>query len=126
KNYTVSDAMTFAKNSITTIAKTPVTVTNAVLSTKDEGKYGKPADEAKEGETVSVYAVGAGTISAVGENEKIGKFIKINHGDEAESIYGNCASIYVKELDRVKKGQVIATFKKEGDTEFYYSFRNLD
>ena len=96
------------------------------MSTKDEGKYGKPADEAKEGETVSVYAVGAGTISAVGENEKIGKFIKINHGDEAESIYGNCASIYVKELDRVKKGQVIATFKKEGDTEFYYSFRNLD
>lgn len=126
KNYTVSDAMTFAKNSIATIAKTPVTVTNAVLSTKEEGKYGKPADEAKEGETVSVYAVGAGTISAVGENEKIGKFIKINHGDEAESIYGNCTSIYVKELDRVKKGQVIATFKKEPDTEFYYSFRNLD
>lgn len=126
KNYTVTDVMAAAKTSISAIAKAPVTVTNAVLSTKNSGKYGQPIDEVEEGQSVSVYAVGAGSVTSVGENEKIGKFVKINHADEAESVYGNCQSIRVKELERVKKGQIIASFKKEGDREFYYSFRNLD
>lgn len=126
KNYSVQDVMAIAKKSAMAVVKAPVTVTNAVLSTNEDGSYGKPIDEAKDGETVSVYAVGGGTVSAVGENEKIGKFIKITHGEEAESIYGNCTKIHVKEMERVKKGQVIATFKKEANKEFYYSFSNLN
>ena len=64
-------------------------------------------------------------VSAVGENEKIGKFVKITHGEEAESIYGNCRAIQVKELERVKKGQTIATFEKTADNEFYYELSSL-
>ena len=73
-----------------------------------------------------MHAVAAGTVSAVGENEKIGKFIKILHGEDAESIYGNCEEIHVKELERVKKGQAIGTFKKEKNTEFYYRLSELN
>lgn len=126
KNYTVGDVMVFAKNSAAAVVRAPVTVTNAILSSQENSRYGVPVDNAKDGETVSVYAVEAGTVSSVGENEKIGKFIKITHGDEAESLYGNCTKIYVKEMDRVKKGQVIASFKKEKDVDLYYSLTQLE
>ena len=126
KNYTVSDVLTFARDSAKAVAKAPVAVTNAVLSAEEGSRYGEPIDDVKNGETVTVHAVAAGTVSAVGENEKIGKFIKILHGEDAESIYGNCETIHVKELERVKKGQAIGTFKKEKNTEFYYRLSELN
>lgn len=126
KNYTADDVMTFAKYTAKTAVRAPVTVTNALLSAGQGSRYTDPVDEnIKAGETVSVYAAEAGTVSAVGENEKIGKFIKVTHGDDAESVYGNCTEIYVKELERVKRGQIIASFKKEKDTDFYYSLTHL-
>lgn len=125
KNYTTGDVMVFAKNSVQTLARTPAAVTNAILSSKESSEYDAPIDEAQEGQTVSVYAVEAGTVSAVGENDKIGNFVKILHGDEAESIYGNCSEIYVKEMQRVKKGQIIASFTKKDDLEFYHSVKKL-
>ena len=125
QNYTTADVMVFAKNSVKAAVQAPAAVTNAILSAS-EPKYGEPVDDSvKEGQTVCVYAVEAGTVSAVGENEKIGKFLKITHGEESESIYGNCAKIHVKELERVKKGQIIASFKKEGGREFYYALKEL-
>lgn len=125
KNYTAQDVMAAAKKSVKAIASAPATLTNAVLSTSKESKYGKPVDQSKKGSTVSVYAVAAGSVSAVGENDKIGKFIKICHGDEAESIYGNCAKVFVKDMEKVKKGQIIATFHNDGIKEFYYSLSKL-
>ncbi|MCB6994369.1 M23 family metallopeptidase [bacterium 210820-DFI.6.37] len=121
QNYTVGDGLAAAKTGVQTIAGAPAAMTGAILTAKEKMKFGKPIDDVKDGETVSVYAVGAGTVTSVGENDKIGKFIKITHGDEAVSIYGNCETIQVKELDRVKKGQAIATFKKEEGHDFYYS-----
>lgn len=126
KNYTAEDVAAFAKRSVKAAVKAPASVTNAILSANGQREYGEPVDEKiREGETVSVYAVEAGTVSAVGENDKIGKFLKITHGDEAESVYGNCTKIHVKELERVKKGQVIASFKKEGNAELYYALKEL-
>lgn len=125
KNYTTGDVMVFAKNSVQAIAQAPAAVTNAIISSREASEYGDPIDEVKEGQTVSVYAVEAGTVSAVGENDKIGNFVKILHGDEAESVYGNCSKIYVKEMQRVKKGQIIASFTKQGELEFYHSVKKL-
>lgn len=117
--------MVFAKNSVQAIAQAPAAVTNAIISSREALEYSDPIDEAKEGQTVSVYAVEAGTVSAVGENDKIGNFVKILHGDEAESVYGNCSKVYVKEMQRVKKGQIIASFTKQGELEFYHSVKKL-
>lgn len=123
QNYTVGDVMAAAKTGVQTAAHAPTAVTSAILEAKEETKYGTPIDEVKDGETVSVYAAGAGTVTSVGANDQIGNFIKITHGDGAVSVYGNCETIHVKELDRVKKGQAIATFKKEQGKDFYYSLR---
>ncbi len=123
KHYTIGDIIDFTKDSAAAVIKAPVSLTNRIISVHEEDSYGAPVNRAKEGETVSVYAAQAGTVSEVGENSKFGKFIKIIHGDDAESVYGNCKQIYVKETDRVKKGQMIASFRKENNIEFYYSLK---
>lgn len=122
RNYSGSEVLTMARTGITSVAKAPATITNAVLSTNKANRYGQPIDQAEKGEVVPVYAVAAGTVTSVGENDQIGKFVKISHGDETASLYGNCRVVYAKELERIKKGQIIATYENDGKTEFYYSF----
>lgn len=121
KDYTVEDAKTFTKK----ITNVPVSLTKSVLSKAETPQYGKPIDRTAKGETAMVYAVEDGRVAAAGENQKIGKFIKLVHGEYSESVYGNCEKFYVKELEEVKKGQIIAAFKNDGKTEFYYSLSKL-
>ncbi|MEG0829084.1 MAG: M23 family metallopeptidase [Anaerovoracaceae bacterium] len=122
KHYSVEEIMTNGSKAVKTIIVTPVTMTNNIISANKENKYGYPMDQVKEGSSGSVYAVGGGTVSVVGENQQIGKFVKVEHGEEAESIYGNLDNIQVKDLDKVKKGDIIGTFKNTGEKDFYYSF----
>ena len=65
-------------------------------------------------------------MTAVGENEEIGKYIKITHGDSGESLYGNLKSVNVTVPGRVKKGDIIGVYEKSEDKEFYYSFREFE
>ena len=83
--------------------------------------YGEPIDQKYEGGQTPVYAVAGGQVTAVGENEEIGKYIKIVHGDESESLYGNLKSTRVKVPFNVKKGQIIGIYEDTKDKEFYYS-----
>lgn len=121
KQYTVEDVMAFAKKA----ASAPAALSNAMISASDQPKYGKPVDLPEKGEVAMIYAVEDGTVSAVGENHKIGKFIKITHGKYSESVYGNCEKIQVQEMEEVRKGQIIASFYNDGTTEFYYSLSKL-
>ena len=91
-----------------------------------KSRYGEPIDDEFEGDTTSVYAVGGGEVASVGENEEIGKYVRIIHGDSAESLYGNLKSVEVSVPARVKKGQIIGVYEKDEKREFYYSFRELD
>lgn len=123
QNYTVQDAITAARKGIEVAARAPAAVTNTIKTAAEKREYADPIDDdITDGETVSVHAAGEGTVISTGENDKIGKFIKISHQDGSESIYGNCETVYVKELDHVKKGQTIAAFHKEPGLEFYYFF----
>ena len=62
---------------------------------------------------------------AVGENEEIGKYIKIKHGDQAESLYGNLSEVHAIASANVKKGQIIGIYDKTEGKEFYYSFQEF-
>ena len=85
--------------------------------------YGEPIDEEYEGDETPVYAVGAGKVISVGENEEIGKYIKIIHGDRSESLYGNLLYVKVNSPSNVKKGQIIGIYSKSKGEQFYYSFK---
>lgn len=87
--------------------------------------YGKPIDKEYAGDETLVYAVGGGRVTAVGENEEIGKYIRITHGDKAESLYGNLKNVKVDKMSNVKKGEIIGIYSKKSGKEFYYSFKEF-
>jgi len=87
--------------------------------------YGEPIDEVYEGEQTPVYAVAGGQVTASGENEEIGKYVKIVHGDGSESLYGNLKSVSVSVPANVRKGQIIGIYEDIKDKEFYYSLKEF-
>ena len=87
---------------------------------------GEPIDEKRHGKQSSVYAVDSGQVVATGEDETIGKYVRISHGKEGESLYGNLEKILVKVPVKVKKGQIIGTYNNSSKKEFYYSFNVVE
>jgi len=88
--------------------------------------YGKPIDESFEGDKTPVYAIAGGRVIAVGENEEIGKYVKIVHADQSESLYGNLEKVNVSVPANVKKGQIVGIYNKAKAEEFYYSLNEKD
>ncbi|HZJ82774.1 MAG TPA: M23 family metallopeptidase [Clostridia bacterium] len=56
-----------------------------------------------------IYAVAQGTVMNIEENDKDGKALKINHGDDIISQYKGCSTILVHIGDQVTKGEGIGT-----------------
>jgi len=141
RDYTVSEIIDSAKNIALKAKDVPESIASAFQRSESKLAFSPPADEAAIistfGETSSypgseengfergmkfqsenelqVYAVGGGIVSEIGESSQYGKFIKIVHGDNLVSIYGGCSSIYVESLEKVKKGQIIASVRPENN-----------
>ncbi len=125
-SYTVEDVKDAAVKSKDMAASVTARVEETISAVAGKNRYGEPIDEEFEGDTTSVYAVGGGEVASVGENEEIGKYVRIIHGNSAESLYGNLKSVEVAVPAKVKKGQIIGVYQRDEDREFYYSFRELD
>lgn len=109
------------KNSESRLAFSPPTDIDAVISTFGEksGYFDKAESGFERGmkfssdEELQVYSVSGGTIAEVGESLQYGNYIKILHGDNTSSIYGGCTQVYVEPLQKVMKGQQIASISPE-------------
>lgn len=124
-SYTADDLKTFAGKTNEVFSSLTGKATEAVDVMTGKPVYGEPIDEEYEGNETVVYAVGGGKVTAVGENEEIGKYVKIVHGDQAESLYGNLKSVQVSTPVQVKKGQIIGVYEKIEGKDFYYSFKEF-
>lgn len=125
-NYTADDAMGALKKGAVAVAAVPDKFEDAVSAVTGKPIYGEPIDDKYSGNRASVFAVENGEVTALGENETIGKYIRITHGDDGESLYGNLASTFVEVPERVKRGQIIGTYEKSEEKEFYYSFKEFN
>ena len=98
------------------LAFSPPTDADALISTfgggQDQSEQGIEFQSEKE---LQVFAVGGGVVSEIGVNDQYGKYIKIVHGDDIVSLYGGCSQIYVKSLEKVKKGQLVASVSPESN-----------
>lgn len=61
-----------------------------------------------------IYAALDGTVIASVEDEEIGYYVKIDHGNGVVTAYGHCSKLIAKEGDKVKKGDVIALVGSTG------------
>lgn len=121
-HYTAEDIKAVIKGGRESTAVIAGKVTDAVNVITGKPLYGEPIDEKEAGDRQNVHAVAGGQVTAVGENEEIGKYIKITHGAQGESLYGNLKTVSVQAPANVKKGQIIGTFTKKDGKDFYYSF----
>lgn len=107
----------------TKLAFSPPADENAIISTFGEktGFFENEQNGFERGlkfqsdKELQVYSVGGGIVSEIGESSSYGKYIKIVHGDDIVSIYGGCSQIYVESLEKVKKGQLIASISPENN-----------
>lgn len=141
RDYTASEMVQSAKNLVAKAKEVPQSVAAAFQRSESKLAFSPPADEqaiiSTFGEKTSylgteqsgfergmkfqsekelqVYSVGGGIVSEIGESSQYGKYIKIVHGNDIVSIYGGCTKIYVKSLEKVKKGQLIASVSPENN-----------
>lgn len=125
-NYTAGDIKKAGEKFAESAAAFPEKAESVINIIAGKSLYAEPIDEIYKDGKAMVYAVAAGQVCAVGENEEIGKYIKIIHGGDGESLYGNLDEIYIKVPSKVKKGQIIGMFKNSGNKEFYYSFKEFN
>lgn len=125
-DYSVEDVKRTLSSCADFVSAMPEKVTNVINIVKGTPEVGDPIDPAYVAGQTDVYAVLGGDVTSSGENEEIGKYIRITHGSIGESLYGNLKSVEVEVPSRVKKGQKIATFEQKEDKEFYYSFNEFN
>lgn len=106
----------------------PPTDEEAVLSTFGEkkGYLGSETNGFERGMKFSsehelqVYAVAGGTVSEIQDKNPNKMNIQLTHGNEINSRYEGCTQVYVEPLQKVKKGQLIASI--EPNIENYLAF----
>ena len=125
-SYTLEDVKEAAHKGAVFASALPGKVSGAIAVMTGKMTLGDPIDEDYENGRAAVYAAAGGEVTSAGENEEIGKYIRITHGSMGESLYGNLESVYVKVPERVRKGQVIGMYEKKEDKDFYFSFKEYD
>jgi murein DD-endopeptidase MepM/ murein hydrolase activator NlpD len=62
----------------------------------------------------SIFAAMDGRVSSIGRNSKLGNYVKIDHGNGVETIYGHNSANLVATNDIVRRGQIIARVGSTG------------
>lgn len=145
-DYTASELVASAKETVAKIKEVPGSITASFKTSGKRLAFSPPTDEAAVVSTygeksnyfgkeesgfergmkfsseteLQVYAVGGGTVAEISQSSQYGQYIKMTHGNNINSIYGGCTKIYVKPLEKVKKGQLIASISPENNG--YLSF----
>jgi len=141
RDYKAADIFQSAKDIAAKVKEVPESIAAAFQRSESKLAFSPPADEAaiistfgeKTGyfeneengfergmkfqtdKELQVFSVGGGIVSEIGESNHYGKYIKVVHGNDIVSIYGGCSQIYVESLEKVKKGQLIASINPENN-----------
>lgn len=55
-----------------------------------------------------------GEVAEVGENDLLGKFVRLSHGDGIEILYGHCSEVVARQGDAIKAGEQVALVGSTG------------
>ncbi|WP_027398609.1 M23 family metallopeptidase [Anaerovorax odorimutans] len=146
KDYNTSEIVATTKGLADKVKGLPVSITAAFNKGEEKLAFSPPTDGAQvistfgekstyfggensgfsrgmtfaSDEDLQIFSVSGGTVEEVSESSDYGKYIKIKHENGISSIYGGCTQIYVKPLDKVKKGQLIAYISKSDNGQLKF------
>lgn len=122
KDYSPQDLEETAKAVFSYTKEMPANITEAIRESENKMAFVPPADGAKtvavfhsgggsftSEEEIQVYAAAGGTVTEIREDAAEGAVIYISHGNDRSTVYKGCGDVYVKPLERVKKGQMIGS-----------------
>lgn len=125
KDYSNMELIDSAKSVFSQMGSLPASVETAIEEGRKKLDFIQPSDEEALAMTfggdvgyegmkyssekeLQVYASSGGTVIGV-EGAAGGRRIRISHGGELETQYAGCTRVYVKPLEKVRKGQLIAS-----------------
>lgn len=125
KDYSNMEMIDSAKSVFSHLRGFPETVETAIAEGRRQMNFIEPSNEENlamtfggesgyEGlkysseEELQVHASSGGTVLSV-EGEAGNQRVRISHGGEVETQYAGCSNVYVKPLEKVRKGQLIAS-----------------
>ena len=146
KDITSSELVATVKNAAVKIKEVPAYIAESFHAGEEKLAFAPPTDEAavvstfgekstyfgneKSGfsrgmtfasdKEMQVHSIGGGTVVDVSTSSLYGKYIKVEHDNGITSIYGGCTNIYVKPLDKVKKGAIIASVEPSDDSKLTF------
>lgn len=113
-------------NSGNKLAFSPPVNADGIIAAFSEGNSFERGMVFRAEQELQIYSVGGGIITEISESNKYGKYIRIIHGDDFASVYGGCTQIYVEPLEKVKKGQLIASIKPENNGHLSFELWRKD
>ncbi|MCM8797290.1 MAG: M23 family metallopeptidase [Candidatus Omnitrophica bacterium] len=66
-----------------------------------------------------VLAARSGKVVAATQSKGMGKYVIIKHADNMVTVYGHLSSLFVKNNDFVRQGQIIGRVGKTGNANFH-------
>lgn len=73
-------------------------------------------------EKAEVLAALGGRVIETGNKDTYGLYLKIDHGNGWQTVYGHCSEILVKAGDKVEQGDIVAGVKFAGTAESHLHF----
>lgn len=152
KHYTVAEIFQSSREILAKTKSIPKSITAAFQSSESKLAFSPPTDaeavittfgektgyfesesfgfergmKFQSNEELQVFSIGGGIVSEIGESRQYGKYIRIIHGDDIVSIYGGCTQTYVEPLEKVKKGQIIASISPENNGHLSFELWHKD
>ncbi len=136
-NYTGADIGKGIKSSFGKLKDGTITMVAAIHDNSRSTEFSEPTDgigsldasvgsgkviryEAKE--ELQVYAAAGGTVVEIVDSDD-GKCIRISHGNELYSTYKGCSRVYIKALEKVRRGQIIGTVYAGDENNLTFEIR---
>lgn len=123
KHYTVEKINDKKDDILSKIVNVPDALNTLILAANEVSYYNYPIDESSEEEIVDIRAVAGGEVIYAGIHKDLGVCIRIKHQDKI-STYGNLNTINVITGERVNKSEIIGTYSKTSNQEFYYQLED--
>lgn len=123
KHYTVEKINDEKDTILSKIVNAPDALNTLIMAANEVSYYNYPIDESNQGNVVNIRAAAGGEVIYAGIHKDLGVCIRIKHQDKI-STYGNLNTINVITGERVNKSQIIGTYSKTSNKEFYYQLED--
>lgn len=122
ENYTLAELLQIGEEAATAVVSAPARISEMIVAANEQSFYGQPMSYNEDtSELVQpVYSSAGGRVLKSGIRDGIGLYVMVEHENKI-STYGHLSSVRVVEGERVQKGEILGSYHRSNEHDFYYS-----